>query len=99
MSRPLAAGFRLAYFGAMKPPNKPRLPKLVRFLALHMLWGFVFGSVFVLGVIWTDFLGVGTLLARDSSGIATFLLFFQSSLTFGGVAMGVAVMNLREDGE
>ena len=62
-----------------------------------MFWGFTFGSVFVLGVIWTDFMGVGSLLARDKSGIATFLLFFQSALTFGGVAMAVAVMNLGED--
>ncbi len=97
MSRHLAGGFGLAYSGVMKPTKKPRLPKLVRFLALHMLWGFVLGSVFVLGVIWSDFLGVGTMLARDSTGIATFLLFFQSSLTFGGAAMAVAVMNLRQD--
>ena len=75
----------------------PDLPPLVRFLALHMFWGFTFGGLFVLGVIWTDFLGVGSLLARDDSGIATFLLFFQTALTFGGVAMGVAVMNLRDD--
>ena len=74
-----------------------RLPKLVRFLALHMLWGFTFGSLFVFGVIWFDVLGVGTMLAKDTTGIATFMLFFQSMLTFGGVAMGVAVMNLAED--
>ena len=81
----------------MQNPRPPRLPKLLRFLALHMFWGFTFGSAFVLGLIWTDFLGVGSLLARDDSGLATFLLFFQTSLTFGGVAMGVAVMNLGED--
>ena len=78
----------------MRPP---RLPKLLRFLALHMCWGFTFGALFVLGLIWSDFLGLGTLLSRDESGLATFLLFFQSALTFGGVAMGVAVMNLAED--
>ena len=66
-------------------------------MALHLAWGLVFGCVFVLGLIWTDFLGVGSLLARDQSGLATFLLFFQSSLTFAGVAMGVAVMNLGKD--
>lgn len=81
----------------MKRLNLLKLPKLVRFLALHMFWGFVFGCLFVFGLIWTNFLGVGDLLARDTSGIATFLLFFQTSLTFGGVAMGVAVMNLGED--
>lgn len=75
----------------------PKLPKLVRFLALHMLWGFVLGSSFVLGLIWTNFMGLGAMLARDESGLATFLLFFQSSLTFAGVAMAVAVMNLGQD--
>ena len=62
-----------------------------------MLWGFTFGGVFVLGVIHWDVLGVGTMLEKDTSGLATFMLFFQSMLTFGGVAMGVAVMNLAED--
>ena len=70
---------------------------LVRFLALYAAWGIVLGCAFVLALIHTDFLGVGTLLARDESGIATFLLFFQTGLTFGGVSMGVAAMNLRED--
>lgn len=74
-----------------------RLPKLVRFLGLHMLWGFALGGAFVLGLIWTDFLGVGTMLETDESGLAAFMLFFQTMLTFGGVAMGVAVMNLAED--
>ena len=37
----------------------------------------------------------GTLLA--GSGLATALLFFQVSFTFGAVSMGVAVMNLGED--
>jgi hypothetical protein len=81
----------------MKRPHLPKLPKLLRFLALHMLWGFTFGGVFVLGVIHWDVLGVGTMLEKDTSGLATFMLFFQSMLTFGGVAMGVAVMNLAED--
>jgi hypothetical protein len=81
----------------MKRPTPPKLPKLVRFLALHLFWGFTFGSLFVFGLIWSDFLGVGTMLAKDSSGLATFLLFYQTSLTFGGAAMAVAVMNLGED--
>ncbi len=79
--------------------KQPKLPILVRFLILHAAWGIVFGSAFVLLLIHLDFLGVGTMLERDTSGIATFLLFFQTGLTFGGVSMGVAVMNLREDKE
>jgi|GEM_PF-2074047 len=97
LTRPVAGRCETAYFWRMKPRKKHRLPKLVRFLALHMFWGFTIGCAFVLALIHTDFLGVGSLLARDESGIATFLLFFQTSLTFGGVAMGVAVMNLAED--
>ncbi len=83
----------------MKQNKQPRLPLLVRFLILHAAWGIVFGAAFVLLLIHLDFLGVGTMLERDQTGIATFLLFFQTGLTFGGVSMGVAVMNLREDDE
>lgn len=79
-----------------KKRQLPELPILVRFLALHAAWGMVLGALFILGLIWTDFLGIGTLLAKDSSGIATAVLIFQTSLTFGAVGMGVAVMNLAE---
>ncbi|MCC6006662.1 MAG: hypothetical protein JJU40_03190 [Rhodobacteraceae bacterium] len=72
-------------------------PRLVRFMALHAAWGMVLGCVFLFGIIWTDTLGVGSLLARDESGLATAVLFFQTALTFGAVAMGVAVMNLGEE--
>lgn len=78
----------------MKLPNPP---KLVRFMLRHILNGLVIGCVFVLAMIWTDFLGLGTLLKTDKSGLATFLLFFQTSFTFGAISMGIAVMNLGED--
>ena len=68
-------------------------------MALHAAWGMVLGCAFLFGIIWTDFLGVGTLLAGDRSGLATAVLFFQVALTFGAVAMGVAVMNLGEPDE
>lgn len=75
----------------------PDPPKLVRFLLYHIANGIPIGCIFVFAIIWTNFLGVGDLLARDSSGIATLILFFQTSMTFGAVSAGVAVMNLGED--
>jgi len=75
----------------------PQLPKLVRFMLHHMVNGIVIGCVTVLVAIYTDFLGIGARLASDHSGIATFLLFYQASLTFGGVSMAIAIMHLGED--
>ena len=77
----------------------PELPTLVRFMLRHILNGLVIGCIFVLVLIWTDFMGIGTMLKTDESGLATFLLFFQTSFTFGAVSMGIAVMHLGEDEE
>lgn len=73
------------------------LPKLLRFMLTHVANGMVLGAIFLFVMIWFDFLGVGTMLEKDDSGLATAVLFFQTSLTFGGVAMAVAVMNLGDD--
>jgi len=78
----------------MKLPNPP---KLVSFMLRHILNGLVIGAVFVLVLIWTNFMGIGTMLKTDDSGLATFLLFFQTSFTFGAVSMAIAVMHLGED--
>jgi len=75
----------------------PEFPTLVRFMLRHILNGLVIGCVFLFVLIWTDFMGLGTMLKTDKSGLATFLLFFQTSFTFGAVSMGIAVMNLGED--
>jgi hypothetical protein len=74
-----------------------RLPKLVRFMLIHIANGMAVGCALLLGLIWFDVGGLGALLAKDESGLATFVLFFQTSLTFGAVSMGIAVMNLGED--
>lgn len=72
------------------------LPKLLRFMLTHIANGMALGSAFLLGMIWFDLLGIGTLLTKDKTGLATAVLFFQTSMTFGAVAMAVAVMNLGE---
>lgn len=74
-----------------------QLPKLIRFMLIHIANGMVIGCVFLFVLIWLDVAGLGRLLAKDESGLATFVLFFQTSLTFGAVSMGVAVMNLGDD--
>lgn len=72
------------------------LPKLLRFMLTHAANGAVIGCAFVFGMIWFDVFGLGTMLESDRTGLATFILFFQTGLTFGAVSMGVAVMNLGE---
>lgn len=73
-----------------------RLPMLIRFLAIHAANGMAIGSSMLLLASWFDVAGIGTLLAKDETGLATFLLYAQNALTFGSVSMGVAVMNLGE---
>ena len=73
------------------------LPKLIRFLLTHVANGMVIGCVFLFVLIWLDVLGVGALLEKDRSGLATAVLFFQTAMTFGAISMGVAVMNLGEE--
>jgi hypothetical protein len=73
------------------------MPKLVRFMLTHIANGMVLGCLFVFVLIWLDLGGIGRLLEGDRSGLATFLLFFQTSFTFGAVSMGVAVMALGEE--
>ena len=73
------------------------LPRLIRFMLTHAANGMAIGCGALLGLIWFDVLGFGALLAKDDSGLATAVLFFQTALTFGAVSMGVAVMNLGEN--
>ena len=74
-----------------------RLPKLVRFMLVHSANGMVVGCLFLFALIWLDVAGIGRLLTQDASGLATFVLFFQTALTFGAVSMGIAVMHLGRD--
>lgn len=73
------------------------LPKLIRFMLTHIANGIAIGCIFLLVLIHWDIAGLGTLLEKDESGLATAVLFFQTAMTFGAVSMGVAVMNLGDD--
>jgi hypothetical protein len=73
------------------------MPKLVRFMLTHIANGMVLGCLFLFGLIYFDVMGISRLLASDTSGLATFLLFFQTAMTFGAISMGVAVMALGEE--
>ena len=73
------------------------MPKMIRFMLTHVANGMVIGCVFLLALIHWDIGGLGTLMEKDESGLATAILFFQTAMTFGAVSMGVAVMNLGED--
>ena len=73
------------------------LPKLIRFMLTHVANGMALGCIFLLVMIRWDVAGLGTVLARDSSGLATAVLFFQTAMTSGAVSMGIAVMNLGDD--
>lgn len=73
------------------------VPKLVKFMIYHALNGMAIGCVLLLGAIYFNLLGLGDLLAKDQTGLATAIFFFQTALTTGAVNMGVAVMGLGED--
>jgi hypothetical protein len=73
------------------------LPKLIRFVLTHAANGMAIGCVALIAFIQSDITGLGALLERDESGLATAVLFFQTALTFGAVSIGVALMNLGED--
>jgi hypothetical protein len=71
------------------------MPRLVRFMLAHIANGMVAGCVVVFVLIWLDVGGIGRLVS--GSALATFLLFFQMSFTFGAIFMGVAVMRLGRE--
>ncbi len=73
------------------------LPELVRFMIRHATNGMAIGAGLLLIAIRLNLVGLRDALGSDSSGLATGILFFQTSLTVGAVWMGGAIMLLRED--
>ncbi|MCW0181882.1 MAG: hypothetical protein OJI70_08925, partial [Zavarzinia sp.] len=83
------------------PPDFPSggagLPPLVRLLARNAALGFMVAIVFVGAMLLLDINGLGTLILHSPDGIiATFALTFATGLTFGGVQMAIAIMQLAE---
>lgn len=82
---------------AVKP--KPRVPHLLRFLGLHMASGLAVGVLIASLMIFTNLAGLKDLLVEAQEPfIAIFLLYAFNALTFGSVAMGIAVMTMPYDG-
>jgi hypothetical protein len=75
------------------------VPHLVRFLGLHMASGLAVGVVIASLMILSNLAGLKDLLVEAQEPfIAIFLLYAFNALTFGSVAMGIAVMTMPYDG-
>ncbi len=72
-----------------------KLPRLIRFMLVHIANGMVLGCIITFALIWLDVRGLGRLTSQ--SGLATFLIFFQMAFTFGAISMGIAVMRLGRE--
>lgn len=71
------------------------LPRIVRFLAVHMAFGLFVGIAFASVLILTNAAGLNDLLAGDSSPLLPmFVFYFMFALTFASVAMGIGVMTM-----
>jgi hypothetical protein len=80
------------------PPSKG-MPKLLRYLGLHMMTGFAIGVIVASAMIFANLAGLKDLLVEAQEPfVAMFLLYAFNALTFGSVSMGVAVMTMPYDG-
>ncbi len=78
--------------------GRPRMPQLLRFLALHMAIGLAVGVIVASLMILLNLAGLKDLLIEEREPfIAIFLLYAFNALTFGSVAMGIAIMTLPYD--
>ena len=87
--------------GPAAPATAPaaRVPHLLRFLGLHMASGLAFGVVIASLMILSNLAGLKDLLVEAQEPfIAIFLLYAFNALTFGSVAMGIAVMTMPYEG-
>jgi hypothetical protein len=75
-----------------------RLPHLIRFLGLNMAIGVAIGVIVASAMIMSNLAGLKELLIETREPfIAILLLYAFNALTFGSVAMGVAVMTIPYD--
>lgn len=80
---------------ASAPRRDERMPRLLRFLAQHLVFGIAVGLAIALIIATGNVGGFRTLMAADQNPfLVLFLLMVTMGLTFGSLAMGIAVMTL-----
>lgn len=78
-------------------PGRQGFPRLVRYLMVHCAYGSIAAVICLIGLIVTDTANIGTLIATsDAPVIPLAVLIFSFVITFGSVAMGVAIMQLTD---
>lgn len=80
------------------PPTEPPHKPVIRFLLSHLLYGSLGAAVFCWAILYFDTGGLATMIARSSEPVLwQVLLYFGNWVTFGGVAMAIAIMRLGEE--
>ena len=75
-----------------------RLPKLVRFLALHAVFGVIVGCGLGALLLTVDVAGLGSLMVDSDMWLIAGLLYFSGlAVTFGGAMMSTAVLLQSEN--
>lgn len=70
----------------------------IAFVLRHAAYGVAGAVTFMIGLVWTDAGGLGTLaLGSEHGPVALAMLFAGLCVTFCGVAIGVGVMRLGRD--
>ncbi len=83
----------------MAAQSRPRLPRVIRLLAINGAFGAVIGCNVAAGLLLTDAGGLATLFAQSGGSTrvaAAALLFGGFALTFASLAMGSAIMLLHK---
>lgn len=79
--------------------HSDRFPRLVRFLALHAMFGACLGTIAAGALILANVGGLYDLMAASSAlALGSAMLMVSFALTFASAAMGTAVMMLPRDG-
>jgi len=75
-----------------------RLPKLLRFLGEHLVFGVAVGVAFAALVLMSNISGIKNLIEASANPyLAVALLYAMNALTFASLSMGIAVMTLPMD--
>jgi hypothetical protein len=78
--------------------QKPRMPKLIRFVIVNSAIGVVIGWLVAAGLIWFNIGGFGELVWRSQQRtVALFILALSFGVTFGFAYLTTAVMLLPRD--